>query len=116
MDLQIVHLGPVMQPLQKHALLVPVTTDEVFGGLNSIGDTKDPGSDGFIGRFYKCSGNIMGRDIVAAIQEYFFSRKLLKIVNTTLITLIPKSSTGKTTIHLACCNVLYKIISNLLTN
>ena len=54
-----------------------------------------------------------------AVQEFFNSGQLLSEVNTTVISLIPKIPTpNKVTDFrpIACCNVLYKCISKVLTN
>lgn len=46
-DLQIVHRGTILDSLQKKALLLPVTSGEVLDSMNSTGDNKAPGSNGF---------------------------------------------------------------------
>ncbi|GJQ89910.1 RNA-directed DNA polymerase, eukaryota, reverse transcriptase zinc-binding domain protein [Tanacetum coccineum] len=65
------------------------------------------------------SWSIVGKDISEAIKEFFLTRKLLKEVNATLISLIPKMATPNKVSHfrpIACCNVLYKCISKIITN
>ncbi|GKC78298.1 RNA-directed DNA polymerase, eukaryota, reverse transcriptase zinc-binding domain protein [Tanacetum coccineum] len=54
---------------------------------------KAPGPDCFTAMFFKKSWEIMGKDVVDAIQEFFTSGKLLKEINTTIIALVPKLST-----------------------
>ena len=59
----------------------------------------------------------MGQEVTKAILEFFSSGKLLKQVNATLLTLIPKVHTPMTVGDfrpISCCNVLYKIIAKLL--
>ncbi|GJU04045.1 RNA-directed DNA polymerase, eukaryota, reverse transcriptase zinc-binding domain protein [Tanacetum coccineum] len=58
-------------------------------------------------------------DAKAPVKEFFMSGRLLGEVNATLISLIPKIQTpNKVTDFrpIACCNVLYKCISKVLTN
>lgn len=77
-----------------------------------------PGSDGFSSKFFKCAWSVIGEEVTGAIQDFFRTGRLLKSVNTTIVTLIPKSSTASTIKEyrpIACCSVLYKIISKILT-
>lgn len=62
--------------------------------------------------------DIIGADVVNAINS-FNSKKLLKEVNATIITLVPKVQ-NRTLVKdfwpISCCNTLYKCISKLLAN
>ncbi len=57
--------------------------------------------------------------MVAAIQSFFESCVLLKEVNATILTLVPKkpnaSSMGDFR-PIACCNVIYKCITKIISN
>ena len=61
----------------------------------------------------------MGPDVIEAVLDFFRCVRLLKEVNNTSITLIPKS---KCPINvgdfrpISCCNVLYKCITKVLSN
>ncbi|GJT85894.1 RNA-directed DNA polymerase, eukaryota, reverse transcriptase zinc-binding domain protein, partial [Tanacetum coccineum] len=62
--------------------------------------------------------NIVGEDVCKAVKEFFVNEKLLTKINSTMITLIPKiQSLDKVTNFrlVACCNVLYKCISKIIT-
>lgn len=68
--------------------------------------------------FFKSSWEIVGPDICLAVKEFFVNGKLLKELNNTIITLIPKVTTPlKVTDYwpLSCCNVLHKCISRIIT-
>ena len=61
----------------------------------------------------------MGNDIIAGVQEFFRNGRLLKDLSNTAITLIPKNPQA---CHLrdfrpiSCCNIIYKVISKIITN
>ncbi|GJR62195.1 RNA-directed DNA polymerase, eukaryota, reverse transcriptase zinc-binding domain protein [Tanacetum coccineum] len=87
--------------------------------LIDIDDDKDPRPDGFTSKFFRKSWGIIKKEFCALIKEFFTSGKLLGEVNATLISLIPKSLTPQKVSdyrHIACCNVVYKCISKILTN
>lgn len=56
----------------------------------SIHANKSPGLDGYGSHFYKASWNEVGEDVAQVALSFFSSRKILKEINATSITLIPK--------------------------
>lgn len=85
----------------------------------SIDGSKAPGPDGFGAYFYKDAWGIVQEDVISAVLDFFNTGKLLKEVNSTTITLIPKSkcpSNVSEFIPISCCNVLYKCITKVLSN
>ncbi|GJW04980.1 RNA-directed DNA polymerase, eukaryota, reverse transcriptase zinc-binding domain protein [Tanacetum coccineum] len=77
------------------------------------------GPDGYTSKFFKRSWDIVRSDFCTVIKEFFSSGKLLGEVNETLISLIPKSLTPQKVSDfrpIACCDVIYKCISKILTN
>ncbi|XP_074291932.1 uncharacterized protein LOC141618749 [Silene latifolia] len=94
-----------------------VTEKEIKDALYSIPANKAPRPDGFSSQFFRDSFDITGTDIIGAVQELFSSGKMLKQINSTTITLIPKKTRPNTVADfrpIACCNVVYKIISNVI--
>nr|GEZ05553.1 hypothetical protein [Tanacetum cinerariifolium] len=92
---------------------------KIKDAMCSIGDDRALGLDGFTFAFFKKSWYIVGQDIFNVIRDFFLNRQLLKEINHTLITLIPKVSTPFkiNDYHpVSCCNVIYKCISKILTN
>ena len=93
------------------------TKEEVKGAMWSIPEDKAPGLDNFNSKFYKASWEIVGDNIVSAINQFFHSGKMYRSWNTTTTTLIPKI---KCPSHLgdfrliSCCHILYKCISKLI--
>nr|GEU44033.1 hypothetical protein [Tanacetum cinerariifolium] len=83
------------------------------------GDDKAPGPDGFTTAFFKKAWDVVGTDITCAIRVFFVNGKLLKELNYTSISLIPKVTTPDRINdyrHISCCNVLYKCISKIIAN
>lgn len=92
--------------------------DEIIEVLASIKNDKSPGNDGFTSYFFKAGWSIVGNDFVKAVMNFFKSSRILREVNTTCITLVPKvdnpTSLGEYR-PIACCGVLYKCITKILT-
>ena len=82
----------------------------------SIPNSKAPGPDGYNSTFFKAAWSEIGGDVCAAIRDFFNTCKMLKELNCTKLTLIPKVShpTKVTEFRpIACCNTLYKCITKL---
>ena len=115
--IDIVHAGPTLEQLQKDQLLAPVTNEEVKYAMFSINGDKAPGPDGFGSHFFRENWNIVGEDVTKAVLDFFHTGKLLKEINSTTITLIPKTKCPKNVTEfrpISCCNVIYKCITKIL--
>nr|GEU95971.1 hypothetical protein [Tanacetum cinerariifolium] len=69
--------------------------------------------------FYKTAWSIVGKEVSQDVREFFNTRKLLGEVNATLISLVPKIPIHGKVLDfrtIACCNVMYKCISKIMTN
>ncbi|XP_075101661.1 uncharacterized protein LOC142177098 [Nicotiana tabacum] len=95
-----------------------VTREEVLQALKELPNDKAPGIDGYPAEFFKEYWGIVGEDIINAILQFFENGKLLKEVNCTTITLVPKVANPtyvKDYKHIAYCSTIYKLIANVLT-
>lgn len=95
-----------------------VSADEIRSALFSIPDEKAPGPDGY-SQFFKRAWSIVGVLLVEAVTECFETGRLLRQWNATTLMMIPKSECAQTVGEfrpIACCNVIYKVISKVLAN
>ncbi|GKA20543.1 RNA-directed DNA polymerase, eukaryota, reverse transcriptase zinc-binding domain protein [Tanacetum coccineum] len=104
---------------EAEEMIKEVSDKEIKDALFDIGDNKAPGLDGFSSVFFKKAWNVVGKDVCDGIKEFFSKGQMLGELNATLITLIPKIQNPLKVSKfkpIACCNVLYKCISKILTN
>ncbi|GAB2282134.1 hypothetical protein Dimus_039523 [Dionaea muscipula] len=116
-DQEVIAQGNLLTIDQQRRLVCPFTAFDVRKALGDIKEGKSPGVDGFNSFFFKCSWEIVGRDITDAILEFFASGRILKEINATVIHLIPKhvhAARASEFRPIACCTTLYKIIAKML--
>ncbi|GJU37562.1 RNA-directed DNA polymerase, eukaryota, reverse transcriptase zinc-binding domain protein [Tanacetum coccineum] len=92
-------------------LIKDVSNKEIKEAIFSIEDNKASGPDGYSLKFFKATWSVVGKDICAAIKEFFNSVKLLGELNTTLISLVHKTKSPARVIDyrpISCCNIVYK--------
>lgn len=111
--------GKVVSQDDREALCVPFTKREVKEAIWQIGGDKAPGPDGYNSQFFKDFWDIVGNEVCEAVLDFFNTGRLLKQLNATTITLIPKVK-NPTSVNefrpISCCNTLYKCISKMLCN
>lgn len=115
---EVMEQGKTIRIQDQLRLIRPVTAEEIKKAMFDIHHNKSPGPDGYGSGFFKKTWEIVGESIVEAAQEFFRTAKLLKQVNTTLISLIPNNNAPKNAAEyrpISCCNSLYKCISKLLS-
>ena len=96
-----------------------VSDQEIKQALFSMGNEKAPGPDGFTSLFLKKAWHFVKGIVIEAIRSFFISGVLLKEVNSTIISLIPKvpNPTSVSDFRpIACCDVIYKCITKILAN
>lgn len=104
---------------EENCMLIRLPDEkEIWEILKGMDPNKAPGSDGMTVFFFRQYWAIVGRDGIAAVQEFFSSGWLLPQLNHTNLVLIPKvdnpSLVGQFR-PISLCNVIYKIISKILT-
>ncbi|XP_026417369.1 uncharacterized protein LOC113312850 [Papaver somniferum] len=78
-----------------------------------------PGPNGFPSGFYKQNLNLLENDVWETVKSFFHSKHLLKEMNHTFISLIPKVNKPTSPADfrpISLCNSNYKIVSKILVN
>ncbi|XP_072087958.1 uncharacterized protein [Arachis hypogaea] len=100
-------------------LIDPVFLAEVKLAVFSMSPFKAPGPDGFQAYFFKEYWEIVGTEIWNIVRSAFLGEFLNHSIMETLIVLIPKIDNPtfmKDFRPISLCNVVYKIITKVLTN
>ncbi|XP_043717559.1 uncharacterized protein LOC122665471 [Telopea speciosissima] len=114
-----IHLSGAISEIQILELEREISREEIKGVVFAMKDSKAPGPDGFGARFYKTTWEIIKEDLIKAINWFFENFLMPYSVNATFISLIPKSGDVSSFAGyrpIALCNLLYKIISKIISN
>ncbi|KAL0444841.1 UNVERIFIED_CONTAM: hypothetical protein Slati_2206800 [Sesamum latifolium] len=109
----------MLQQRAKMQWLKDVLRCDVKAAVFDIEEDKAPGPDGYSAAFYKVAWPMIGDELTSAIQDFFNMGKLLKQINATLLTLIPKVAAPRTVGDyrpISYCHVLYKIITKIIVH
>lgn len=101
-------ITPRVTTEQNEALISIPAPDEIKDALFSIHPDKAPGPDGFSACFFQKNWDVVGRDIIKEVQDFFTSGCMPRTINETHVRLIPKGMGEKTTADyrpIALCNV-----------
>lgn len=118
-DRDVINRGPRLAAQQIKKLAADCSEEEIKEALFSMNSHKAPGIDGFNVFFFKRCWHIIGKEVVEAIQHFFLTGVMPPEVNIALLTLLPKCENADKVRDfrpIACCSVLYKIISKVLAN
>ncbi|XP_026384521.1 uncharacterized protein LOC113280088 [Papaver somniferum] len=117
MNLEIINLIPTTITIADNNNLNRIPEDyEVKSILFSMAKDKAPGPDEFPPSFFQANWDIFGEDLIKMVQHFFKSGHLLKEMNSTFISLIPKTKNSSNPSHfrlISLCNTTYKIRSKL---
>ncbi|GJV38080.1 sodium/hydrogen exchanger 6 [Tanacetum coccineum] len=109
----------VLSDHKAECMVREVSDSEIKGALFSIRDDTAHGPDGFTVVFFKKVWDIVGGEVTTPNRDSFSNGKLLKELNNTIISLIPKVYTPariNDNRPKSCCNVLFKCISKIIAN
>jgi len=97
---------------------VPVTIEEIESTIKNLPKEKSLGLHGWTQEFF-LSFDLLGKDLLLAVEESRNKGYIPGILNATFFTLIPKVS-KPTTFNdfrpIALCNFVYKVISKVIAN
>lgn len=96
-----------------------VSIEETKQALFSMQNLKSPGPDGFHPLFFKSQWEVLGPSIYDFVSSCFADPRNIQGVNHTLLTLLPKCDDPSYVTHfrpIALCNVIYKIVTKVITN
>ncbi|XP_059650532.1 uncharacterized protein LOC132296338 [Cornus florida] len=121
MDNTVCDLAPRNTLTVEDILLLeaPVGYEEVNAVVMGFHPDKSPGPDGFPARFYQTFWQVVDKNVVAVVQNFFSSGTMPLGISSCFLTLLPKvgnaSKVGEFR-PIALCNLVYKIITKLMAN
>jgi hypothetical protein len=104
---------------EARALEAPCTKEEIYQVLKGFKKEKSPGPDGWTVELYLHFFELMGQDLLEAIEDSRTRGLVNKHLNNTFIVLIPKQNLPR---HfsdyrpISLCNLSYKIITKIIAN
>nr|GEV05254.1 hypothetical protein [Tanacetum cinerariifolium] len=114
MDEDVLMFIKKLDVMEASNMIKDITDKEIQEAMFDIDNDKAPGPDGYTFCFFKKAWNVVGMDVCLTVKQFFQTGKLLKEMNATIISLIPKLDTPNKVSDfrpIACCDVLYKCIS-----
>ncbi|XP_075093694.1 uncharacterized protein LOC142173014 [Nicotiana tabacum] len=116
-NMMVMKNGKILTHQQQIELCAEVTDHEIYDGLKGIGSDKAPGIDGYNAEFFKRAWPVIREEVYVAVKDFFHTGVMYLAINCTTITLLPKilnPVTIKDFRPIACCTVLYKLISKVI--
>jgi exonuclease III len=113
------HIPHLVTEEQNNNLNKPIVEEEIDQVIQEMPNGKAPGPDGFTVEFFKACWEVVKHDVYRVVEDSRRSTSILKALNATMITLIPKENEARTPDRyrpIALCNVVYKIISKVIAN
>lgn len=108
---------PVLNEQQQASLTQAFSAEEIKYAMFPIAGSKSLGPDGFTAEFHKIHWDLIGHDIIEAIQSFFQTGFLLKEWNNTLLVMLHKVPNPTEVSQLRpinLCNTIYKCITKCL--
>ncbi|XP_057788467.1 uncharacterized protein LOC131005480 [Salvia miltiorrhiza] len=111
------HIPSLLTIEQGAALIDCPTEDEIRAAVFSMNSNGAPGPDGFNRKFFQVAWEIVGADIIAAVQRFFTRHYLPVGFNSNFLTLLPKKVDASSISDyrpIVLGNFLFKIITKVL--
>jgi ATP phosphoribosyltransferase len=84
------HIPRLVTEEQNNNLNKPIAEEEIDQALQEMPNGKAPGPDGFTVEFFKAYWEVVKHDVYRVVEESRRSASILKALNATMITPIPK--------------------------
>lgn len=104
---------------EAEALYKPVTLAEIKDILSHFKTERSPGPEGWTSEFFCFFFDLVGEELLQMVEDTRIKGKIAGGINSTLLVLIPKdiSPTSFNDYRLiSLCNLIYKIISKVISN
>lgn len=112
-------IGNTMNDRTNEILIAQPTAIKIYKTIFQMQGNKSPGPNGMSPIFYKKFWNIVGKDLILAIQQFIEDGKLSKATNHTFLAFIPKKqATDRVEMFrpISLCNVVYKVVTKVLAS
>lgn len=112
------HTPSLITDADNQELEAAPTDEEIYKALMTMDPWTSPGPDSFPPGFYQTQWETVKGDVCNMMRSFFHSGFLLKELNKTRISLIPKvkyPSRPEDFRPIALCNIVYKIISKVIS-
>ncbi|KAK1549712.1 hypothetical protein Q3G72_006607 [Acer saccharum] len=120
-DLSIVDdVVPSLVTTVENAFLTSIpSAEDIQYAVFAMDAASAPGPDGFSGRFYQRCWDVIGSDVVLAVQDFFITGVIFPGLNSSFIVLLPKLRESISVDQfrpIVLSNFLFKISSKILAN
>ena len=120
-DLSIInYVIPSLVTTVENVFLTSVPSiDEIQDAVFAMDAASAPGLDGFSSRFYKNCWDVVGSDVVLAVQDFFITGVIFLGLNSSFIILLPKLRESISVDQfrpIVLSNFLFKISSKILAD
>jgi len=113
------HIPKIISEDHNNKLLQSVSLQEVEAAMVQLKDGKAPGPDEFTANFFREFWELIKTKVWELVEESRTMHWILPSLNATFIVLVPKGEEPNTPDKyrpIALCNVIYRLISNVLAN
>jgi hypothetical protein len=117
------HIMSLYEPLvsqeMNNELCKEFTDEEISNTIFQIGPLKAPGPDGFPACFFQHNWEVLNKEVIAVVKDFFETGVMPQGINETMIVLLPKKEEPeelKDFRPISLYNIVYKVVSKFLVN